>query len=308
MAIGDDQQGEKNLAAAVLRTLAYFDVFDFPLTALEAQRWLWRQRASVGDVASVLKELERAGRVQRAHGYFHLPGRPAVVAVRWRRYLDAELKFRRAQRAARWLRFLPAVRLLAVCNNAAYGNAKAPSDIDLFIVTAPGRLWSTRLAVTAIVQLLGLRRHGRHVANRCCLSFYVTANAGDLSRFSLAPNDPYLVYWLATLALVYARPDEAASFWRANVWMNEWLPNWQPRLLSVRRSVPVPKRWLLPEGSRGLEQMARRLQRAKMAARERQHPSRLGVAISDDVLKFHEEDRRSAYRQQWEERCQAQGV
>ncbi|TSC76269.1 MAG: hypothetical protein G01um101431_890 [Parcubacteria group bacterium Gr01-1014_31] len=308
MAIGDDQQGEKNLAAAVLRTLAYFDVFDYPLTALEVQRWLWRKRASASEVVQVLQQLEQARRLQRVHGYYHLPGRSAAVAARWQRYLDAELKFRRALRAAGWLRWLPAVRLVAVCNNAAYGNAKTESDIDLFIVVAPGRLWLTRLAVTVIMQLLGLRRHGGRIANRCCLSFYVTANAADLSRFSLAPDDPYLVYWLATLAVIYARAGEAESFWHANAWVKEWLPNGQPRLLSARRSVPAPQHWLLPEGSAGLEYIARRLQRAKMATRERARASRLGVVISDDVLKFHEEDRRTAYRQQWEERCQAQGV
>lgn len=293
--------GADRLPQAILQTLAYFDVFDYPLTAVEVHKFLWRQKATLLEVLEILETMEAASQVGRRFGYACLPGREVLAETRWQRYLLAEPKYRRVLRAARWLRLLPDVHLIAVCNNLAYGNAKPESDLDLFIVSAPRRIWLTRLLVTGVVQLLGLRRHRDKIVDRCCLSFYVTADATDLCWFALAPHDPYLVYWLATLAIVYARPTAVEGFWRANGWVNEWLQNFQPRVMSARRTIR-PRPWRLPLGGVRLERLARRLQLDKMRRRRRQQPAGIGVVISDMVLKFHEEDRRESYRQQWQER------
>ena len=302
---------QTNFENAILKTLAYFDVFDYPLTGVEVHKFLWRQRATLRDVLEVLGVMEAAGQIGRHFGYYCLRGREEIITTRQQRYLIADPKFTRVLMVVRWLRLLPNVRLVAVCNTLAYSNAKAESDLDLFVITAPGRIWLTRLLVTGVTQLLGVRRHGVKITNRICLSFYITANAAELKKFALAPEDPYLAYWLATLAIVSARPGAPEEFWRANRWVGEWLPNFRPRVINQRRTVRPLWHWVMspfPVG-RGLDAFAKRLQQAKMARRERQRHARTpGVIISDVALKFHEEDRREYYRQEWQERLSRHGI
>lgn len=294
-----DDARRQPMVESILKTIAYFDVFGYPLTAVEVHKFLWRQKATLPEVLEVLEAMEAAGQVGRRFGYFGLPDWGALVETRWQRYLVAELKYAQALRAARWLRLVPHILLVAVCNNLAYSNARAESDVDLFIMTSPQRIWISRLLVTAVVHAFGLRRHGDKITNRCCLSFYVTADAADLSRFALPSQDPYLCYWLASLAIVHAVGDAADDFWRANGWVHAWLPNFQPRQMNARRTVPAAG-LRLPSGGGRMEPLARRLQLYKM--RRRQHPAGAGVVISDSVLKFHEDDRRAYYRQAWQER------
>ena len=299
-----DNYSPRSPTDAILATLAYFDVFEYPLTAVEAHKFLWQQKATLGDVVAELEAMETAGTVSRQFGYYCLPGREALVETRWQRYLLAEKKYQRALMAASWLRLVPNIRIAAVCNNLAYSNARAESDVDLFIVTAPHRIWLTRLLVTLVVQLLGLRRYGDKIADRCCLSFYLTADASDLKPFALTPDDPYLCYWLATLAVIYARPGAAEEFWRANDWVKNFLPNFRPRVMNGRRTIPPVHRSsrLATAAGDWLNQIAKHLQLAKMAARERNRQRGVGVVVSDRVLKFHEEDRRAQYRQEWRKR------
>lgn len=290
---------------AILKTLAYFDVFDYPLTAVEVHKFLWGQTSTLSEVVQALEQMENAGQIGRRFGYYCLPGREVLVETRWQRYLLAESKFSKALRVARLLRLVPNVRLMAVCNNLAFSNARKESDIDLLIVTSPGRIWISRLLVTVLVQLLGLRRHGKKIADRCCLSFYVTADAADVKPLALAPEDPYLCYWLAMLAIVYVRPGAADAFWQANAWVRDVMPNFRPRVMNQRRTVRSLSRamWSWRAGE-WLNGVAKKIQLAKMARRERHRQRGIGVVISDRMLKFHEDDRRTYYRKQWQERIE----
>jgi hypothetical protein len=62
---------------------------------------------------------------------------------------------------------------VALGGSQALGQPKKFSDIDLFIVVKPGFLWLVRTMVSLYFQILGLRRHGKNVANRFCLNHYV---------------------------------------------------------------------------------------------------------------------------------------
>lgn len=48
----------------------------------------------------------------------------------------------RARKYAKILRFFPGIRRIWVCNSLSMNAADADSDIDLFIETAPGGLWT----------------------------------------------------------------------------------------------------------------------------------------------------------------------
>ncbi len=86
--------------------------------------------------------------------------------------------------------------------NAADGD----SDIDLFIETAPGMLWTGRVMATLFFSALGARRHGKYVKGRFCLSFFAVENA-DLGKVAIE-NDAYLYEWARRLVSVDGKGPE----------------------------------------------------------------------------------------------------
>ncbi len=313
---------------AIIRTLAYYDLFDLPLTGEELWRWLFPPEGMTVNLRS-LQELEaavetivQAGRVERHGGYLTLPGRGAIVAVRAARLLANRKKWKRAGSTARFLELVPFVRMIAVVNSLAIDNARPDSDIDLLIVTAPGHLWITRLIVTGIVSLLGYRRSGgrraTNVANRVCLSFYVTTDALDFAPLKRQADDPHFAFWTAqAVPLIDDRMYEnyrTANGWITKLLPHAWIWDWRARLLPPNAGLRAIKQFYelffnTPIGV-WAEHWARQQQLKRMAADVESKSRRpdTDVVISDDVLKFHEADRRLEYRQKFQARLDQLGL
>jgi predicted nucleotidyltransferase len=110
-----------------------------------------------------------------------------------------------------FLMIFPGIRLIALCNSRAMGKHSENSDIDLFIITRSGQLWTARFFVTLISSILGVRRQNTHgltkwgpeyikkTKDKFCLSFFITEDAMNLDAIRLQPDDPYLDRWIVTL-------------------------------------------------------------------------------------------------------------
>ncbi len=294
----------------ILKTVAYFDVFEYPLTALEVQRYCANHLLSIGDTMRYLDALVQGGALATRHGLYFFPGRQEIVGTRLIRYQQAWNKFAIARRAVELLRYVVGVRFIGVCNNTAYQNASLKSDIDVFIIVQQGRLWTARLLITLLMSVLRLRRHGRTIANRICLSFYVTDEHLDFSDIALTPEDPYLVYWIATLYPVY---DDGVykEFLAKNTWWQTLLPGAQSIQPTIHRRVMSSAwtnrfmtwgRYFL--GGRA-EHWAKLIQYGKIQRNTHSalHQHTTSVIVNDSMLKFHETDRRAHYATLWRERC-----
>lgn len=299
------------IARGTLAAIVYADTQDFPLSAEEAWRW-WQARStdrsaessapSRAGVMAALEQLQTAGQVGQTAGFWYLAGRAELVAVRLERWAFSQRKWRRARRAAGALARLPFVRLVAVCNTLALSNAKPESDIDMLVVTTPGRLWLTRLLVTIALAVRGLWRHGTKIADRVCLSFFVSEAALDFRPLLLQPRDPYFAHWVDQLVPLFDRGSVLERLRAANAWVREYLPNAFTTLDSRPPTSTTQPRWwegrLRGHPGDALERFARWLQRSKMRISPSAAASGAAV-VTDDVLKFHEQDRRADYRERF---------
>lgn len=304
-----------NLEKAILKTLAFFDVFDYPLTLIEVHKWLYQPGAfySLMEVVTVLNSEQLKSKISQKKGFYFLKSRDHIVDIRLSRYQIAEKKFKIALKATRFLRWISFVKMIAVCNNVGYNNGSKDSDIDFFIVVRQGRLWWSRLLITITTTLLGVRRHGYKVVDRVCLSFYTADSHLDLSDISLKPVDPYLIYWFATLAPIYDR-GIYQKFLGANSWLKEYLPNFYNTQLNDRRSVKDKKYikvWrsidkFVLKGSFGnlLEKISRtvELQKIKSYFGNSLAQTNTNVIMSETMLKLHKIDRREKYKNMWQEK------
>ena len=60
----------------------------------------------------------------------------------------------KTQKYMKYISWIPGLKMVALCNSTSYWATDKGSDIDLFIVTAPNRMWLVRILVTCIFQVL----------------------------------------------------------------------------------------------------------------------------------------------------------
>ncbi len=133
----------------------------------------------------------------------------------------------RIQQRGRVYRSLPFVEQIYLCNSLSFNALHDDSDIDLFIVTSPGRLRTARLRSVIITTILWLKRRKKsHIRKRLCLSFYVTSDEQNLYHIAVH-NDVYLMYWIAHLVPLYSHQKHPKSFGirTANKWISSYLPH-----------------------------------------------------------------------------------
>ncbi len=304
----------------VINTLAYFDIFDYPLTLNEIRNYFLTGGMEGGQYSwqEIEKELQENPKLKKIittkSGFYFLRGREKIIEKRLSNYALAEKKLRLAHQAIKIFRFLPFVKLVAICNNLAYRNAGPESDIDFFVITKKGRIWQTRFCMILIITLLGLRPPKEKAKDKICLSFFITEEEMDLSKIKIAGEDLYLVYWLATLRPVYQRDNFYDKFIEANFWLKKYLPNWQPNKLGFRYRIEDNKinkliykfREFICTGFLGdwWENFTKNLQ-DKLMSQKKKDLAVVGdtrVIINDNILKFHENDRRAEYQQKFEQK------
>lgn len=302
----------------ILNTLVYFDIFDYPLTLSELHSYFFTGGMEGGKytLTEIKETLATSPKLQELitteRGFYFLKNREKIIDIRLARYNISNEKFKIVKRAVSIFKFLPFIKLIAVCNSLAYGNARAESDLDLFIITSPKRIWLTRFLLMITSSFLGLRPPKDKVADKLCLSFYTTENNLAMQNIKIAAEDVYLVYWLATLWPIYDRGDYYAKLLQANKWLDKYLPNYQPNLpnhcsrlqdSNWSRFVYKSKEFVFG-GFVGdfLEVVTKMIQEKYMSQKKKDlainDDSR--VIISDEMLKFHENDRRLEYLQKFE--------
>ena len=141
---------------AVLRAVAYGDIFDSPLRPAEIRRYLERVPASQIEVERAIEALD-PHRLVRVDGYVCLAGREPLVAVRRDREVAAARLWPGARRCGRAVARLPWVRMVALTGALAVDNVDDGADVDLLIVAEPGRVWLCRFFIVQQVRLFRLR-------------------------------------------------------------------------------------------------------------------------------------------------------
>ncbi|MEK7105675.1 MAG: hypothetical protein AAB865_03265 [Patescibacteria group bacterium] len=299
-----------DLEQSIFRTIAYFSLFDYPVTAFEIWKWLLMPSAGyqLVDVRETLTISEwLKTRLETQDGFFVLTGRGDMVATRHERFLDATRKFKRLRRACRYLALLPTIKMLAVCNTLAWMNTKPESDIDLFIVVKPGRIWTARLFTVLPFKLLGLRPM-QGAVDPVCFSFFAAADHLDFRPVRLVKDDIYLAAWIRSLVPVVNRGDvERMS--DANSWVKRAFPNsFGVTVARPHRFVVRSSRLPAEEGSglvaRSVEHLAKVIQRRRLPAEIKKLANQdTRVIVSDTMLKFHPNDRRGEILEKLETLC-----
>jgi len=203
----------ENLLRSIFHTLAYADVFDYPLTAGEVNRYLINYRSSIEPVTQALHDLVDSGSIVQVDDYFSLADRASIIELRRRRRSFASYLWPKAVRYGQMIASLPFVRMVAVTGSLAMNNTNEGNDIDYMIVTAPNHLWTCRLLTLLVGRLARLE------GVNLCPNYLITTNALALQEHSL-----YVAHELSQMVPL-SGIDTYRKMHHLNDWMNDYLPN-----------------------------------------------------------------------------------
>lgn len=287
------------LAKAIIHTVAFYDaVGKVPLTYLEIYKHLisLRRTLSFGEFLEQLDEcLEQIDPyVARERGFIFLRSNIGAYAKRIQTGKTSVKKWRIAERMIRIISCLPFVRMVALTGSLALQTTHRESDIDLLIVAKTGRIWTTRIIVSAIMQVLGRRRHGQKIRDRICLNHFITD-----TNLTLLPKNLFSAHICASLVPIWARGEETKSFFAHNKRLtSEYFPLWEERGIHCK-ALPITLRFLrvCPRiveiifeklGAKTIENILRRLQMHKIRHNiaKQTRSSNKGI-YTDTALVFH---------------------
>lgn len=215
------------------------------------------------------------------------------VALRQEKGRESIRRYRRVIKYARLLISIPYIKAIFLAGSSSFstGNAKKSSDIDIFIVTDPNRMWFARFWLTIVTQILGIRRSGEFEENRFCLNHYITANNLERLDHTLYAAQLYSDY----IAIGAYSQELLQQFWRANPWRQEHLKYANSReylILSQLQPYPI-KSWLefvFNHFSIDLwDKLAKLIQRQKIKSNSIQSNPHNRIQVDDTELEFHPE-------------------
>lgn len=263
------------LERAILETLLYSDLFDYPLAPEEVAQYLGGVRSTLDEVRACLAQTHYLdGRIIEIDGYLALRGREALIARRLERAAASDRLWRRARRFVRVLRLVPFVRMIAITGALSMKNSAAGDDIDVLIVTAPARVWLTRALAIALVYA------GKLCGDTLCPNYVISERALTLDKHTL-----FVAHEFIQMVPVYGRAvyDRMCA---ANPWIQIMLPNAQPLMQSgpdqspgsIGRGLKRGLEWLLSG------RVGDALEAWEMQRKLRKFQAKLGQPDGDAIL------------------------
>lgn len=307
-----------DLEKKILKTVIYFNLFNYPMTDWEIWKWLWNDdfdnviRYEFFDVRKALWESEYLKeKLGFKSNFYFLKGRENLVRERLDKYVYAWQKFRKIKRIVRILKLIPFIKLIAVCNDLAYFNAPADSDLDLFIITQKKRIWFTRFLSVLIIKLLNLRPTAKNKKDKVCLSIFVSEDQLNLEYLKINQDDIHFTYWLECLIPIYDADGYYQKLRQANSWINNHLPNTFPYEPNPRQKVRESKiiYWLKKLWAFFVLDLDEKfycwLQQQKFPKKIKEMMNQDSrVVVNNQILKFHTNDNREEISLKFKKKCE----
>jgi predicted nucleotidyltransferase len=207
----------------ILATLAYFDLFSYPLTLDEVYLFL-PGKYNQEDFGYALRGLVADRRVCKFDKYYTLRNDPFLAERREKGNAKAKEMMITAKKVCDLMIRFPYVRGLAISGSLSKNFADEDSDIDLFIITKKNRLWIARTIMHLFKKLTFLVKKEHYF----CMNYYI-----DEQDLEIHEKNIYTATEVATL--IPLNGDTIfEQFFAANGWTREYLPNKYMRISTAK--------------------------------------------------------------------------
>ena len=284
----------------ILKIIAFYDIFSFPLTIFEIKKLLF-SLGTLSEIEAILEAELISSKLEQENGFYFLKGRTEIIDSRNRRYNYSLRKIKTAKFFAKIFAKLPFVLGVYLVNSIGAYNLRDDSDIDFFIVTKNKRIWLSRFFCAGLMKILNKRPNRKTKKDKICLSFYLSEDNLNLSDLKIKSGDPYFDFWEKNLLLLEGKKNINQKFLQNNNLEFYY---------DLRRGQNPPqfkdKNNLVTRLMDGLEKLSYKLQIKIMPPVLRQAAEikdvSNGVVLSDNIIKLYLKDRRLEIKKKYEEK------
>lgn len=202
------------LSKSILKTLLYFDIFQYPLMASEVFHHLATNHVTIDQVANELTRLSDQSIIYPVGNYFSIHNNFELASRRLKGNHMAEQSMSIAQKKALLISKFPFVRAVMASGSLSKDYMDEHSDLDFFVITKPNRLWIARMLLVLYKKIFLLNSH-----KYFCINYYV-----DECHLEIEEKNIFTATELATLIPLYGK-EYYIQLMNANEWAKDYLPN-----------------------------------------------------------------------------------
>lgn len=206
------------LAKNIIKTLAYYDIFSYPLNANEVFHNLQVNHCSSTEVKNELEHLCEKNILFSVDDFYLLQNNQELVQRRIKGNKLCDKRLKSAFRMSKVISKFPFVRAILLSGSISKGFMEKDSDVDYFIITKPGRLWVTKLFLTIFKKIFLL--NSRKVF---CINYYI-----DYNHLEIEEKNIFTAIEITTLIPVFGRK-YYDKFYEKNIWIKNYFPNFPKR-------------------------------------------------------------------------------
>lgn len=214
---------------AILKTLIYADIFDYPLKGYEVLKWLIGKEATLEKVEKALNRLIKKRKLEKFKDFYFLKSQKKLIAKRLRQQKNSQKFLLKARILSQTLKIIPWIKLVGISGGLAVDNCSKKDDIDLFLITDTNRIWLSRIFAIIIFDLLRVRRKvdmkPTQVSGKFCFNTIL-----DEDHLTQSFKDLYTAHEVLQMKLLWQREGIYTKYLSDNDWAFEYLPNWTSRI------------------------------------------------------------------------------
>jgi hypothetical protein len=196
-----------------LKTLAYFDIFNYPLTGEEIIQFLPGKNTR-STFNQSLQTLLKEELVFKVSGFYSLQNSESVATRRIEGNIRAGQQLKIARRIAGFLSGFPFVETVCVSGSLSKNFSDERSDIDFFIITEANRLWTARTFMHLLkkVSYLAGKQHW------FCMNYYVDEKGMEIVEKNI----------FTAMEIVTLKPMQGEDGFKRFIDANSWTKNYFP--------------------------------------------------------------------------------
>ena len=216
---------------SILKVLAYFDIFRYPLTTKEINSFLDRPLHET-ELNGLLDELLRMKQIFQLDEFYSLQNDLSLADRRRKGNVYADILLNKAAKISKLLFKFPYVRAIGISGSVSKNFADENADIDYFIITKANRLWIARTLLHLFKKIPFIKNHHRYY----CMNYFI-----DEADLIIEEKNIYTATELFTL-IPTAGNGSLKKFFEDNSWSIRYFPN--RTLPVIKEEVNFPDPWV----------------------------------------------------------------
>ena len=214
-----------SLEKDILKVLAYFDIFHYPVSKKEILSFL-SSTPGERELTIILERLCLDKRIFKHDEFYFLQNDLSAVNQRRDDNKRAQVLLKTAYRISSFLFQFPYVRGIGISGSLSKNVADKDADIDFFVITKSNRLWIARTLMHLFKKFTFIigKQHW------FCMNYYI-----DEQALQISDKNIYTAMEVVTLVPVCGN-GTIKNFFDANDWTQAYFPNYDLSTDSLRKA------------------------------------------------------------------------